>query len=66
MAAHIATQEKTREINPDALNALLARAVQDMGAAMQAPLTNRRLTCGQVRPTNYLVRRRTIANHLGA
>src|SRR5580698_6483358 len=38
MAAHMATQEKTREIDPDALNALLARAVQDMGAAMQAPL----------------------------
>jgi SAM-dependent methyltransferase len=29
---------KGRTINPDALNALLGRAVQDMGAAMQAPL----------------------------
>src|ERR1700753_3615439 len=27
-----------REINPDALNALIGRAVQDMGAALQAPL----------------------------
>jgi SAM-dependent methyltransferase len=27
-----------RDVNPDALNALLGRAVQDMGAAMQAPL----------------------------
>src|SRR5277367_4564504 len=33
------TQVKTqREINPDALNALIGRAVQDMGAALQAPL----------------------------
>ena len=29
---------QTREINPDALNALLGQAVQDMGAALQAPL----------------------------
>ena len=37
----MATQAMTtqeRAINPDALNALLGRAVQDMGAAMQAPL----------------------------
>jgi SAM-dependent methyltransferase len=38
----MATQEQitpqTREVNPDALNALLGRAVQDMGAALQAPL----------------------------
>ena len=27
-----------REVNPDALNALLGQAVQDMGAALQAPL----------------------------
>src|SRR6202789_3809442 len=31
-------QVPAREINPDALNALLGRAVQDMGAALQAPL----------------------------
>ena len=30
--------EKTRTIDPEKLNALLAQAVQDMGAAMQAPL----------------------------
>jgi SAM-dependent methyltransferase len=30
--------EKTRTIDPDKLNALLAQAVQDMGAAMHAPL----------------------------
>jgi SAM-dependent methyltransferase len=36
MAAEVST--KTREINPDALNALLGQAVQDMGAALQAPL----------------------------
>jgi 2-polyprenyl-3-methyl-5-hydroxy-6-metoxy-1,4-benzoquinol methylase len=29
---------QARPINPDALNALLGRVVQDMGAAMQAPL----------------------------
>jgi SAM-dependent methyltransferase len=38
----MATQEQvmpqTRAVNPDALNAMLGRAVQDMGAAMQAPL----------------------------
>jgi SAM-dependent methyltransferase len=38
----MATQEQvtphTRAVNPDALNALLGRAVQDMGAALQAPL----------------------------
>jgi SAM-dependent methyltransferase len=38
----MATQEQiipqAREVNPDALNALLGRAVQDMGAALQAPL----------------------------
>jgi SAM-dependent methyltransferase len=32
------SSEKTRTIDPDKLNALLAQAVQDMGAAMQAPL----------------------------
>ena len=31
-------QVPAREINPDALNAMLGRAVQDMGAALQAPL----------------------------
>ena len=36
----MAAQEQVmpREVNPDALNALLGRAVQDMGAALQAPL----------------------------
>ena len=38
----MATQEQItpqgRAVNPDALNALLGRAVQDMGAALQAPL----------------------------
>ncbi|HEY1993365.1 MAG TPA: class I SAM-dependent methyltransferase [Edaphobacter sp.] len=38
----MATQEQikpqAREVNPDALNAMLGRAVQDMGAALQAPL----------------------------
>jgi SAM-dependent methyltransferase len=38
----MATQEQMkpqeRAVNPDALNALLGRAVQDMGAALQAPL----------------------------
>src|SRR5258708_20282476 len=37
----MATREVTpqvREVNPDALNAMLGRAVQDMGAALQAPL----------------------------
>src|SRR5271156_1005140 len=29
---------RTRTIDPDKLNALLGQAVQDMGAAMQAPL----------------------------
>jgi SAM-dependent methyltransferase len=33
-----AQQIAAREVNPDALNALLGRAVQDMGAALQAPL----------------------------
>jgi SAM-dependent methyltransferase len=33
-----AQQVHAREINPDALNALIGRAVQDMGAALQAPL----------------------------
>jgi SAM-dependent methyltransferase len=32
------SSEKTRTIDPDKLNALLAQAVQDMGAAMHAPL----------------------------
>ena len=31
-------QVMPREVNPDTLNALLGRAVQDMGAALQAPL----------------------------
>jgi SAM-dependent methyltransferase len=31
-------QAQAREVNPDALNALLGRAVADMGAALQAPL----------------------------
>src|SRR5450432_867363 len=32
------TSTQTRPIDPDKLNALLGQAVQDMGAAMQAPL----------------------------
>ena len=32
------SSERTRTIDPDKLNALLGQAVQDMGAAMQAPL----------------------------
>jgi SAM-dependent methyltransferase len=32
------TSPRTRPIDPDKLNALLGQAVQDMGAAMQAPL----------------------------
>jgi SAM-dependent methyltransferase len=38
MATQVEMTPKGREINPDALNALLGRAVQDMGAALQAPL----------------------------
>src|ERR1700677_1926485 len=38
MAADARIQPQAREINPDAMNALLGRAVQDMGAVMQAPL----------------------------
>jgi len=38
MAAQEQTTPRVREVNPDALNALLGRAVQDMGAALQAPL----------------------------
>src|SRR5580693_8701746 len=38
MATDTRVQPPAREINPDALNALLGRAVQDMGAALQAPL----------------------------
>ncbi len=34
----MATSTQTRQIDPDKLNALLGRAVQDMGAAIQAPL----------------------------
>jgi SAM-dependent methyltransferase len=34
----MATSTQTRQIDPDKLNALLGRAVQDMGAALQAPL----------------------------
>src|SRR5271167_1304651 len=32
------SSQRTRTIDPDKLNALLAQAVQDMGAALQAPL----------------------------
>jgi hypothetical protein len=32
------SSEKTRTIDPDKLNALLGQAVQDMSAAMHAPL----------------------------
>jgi SAM-dependent methyltransferase len=38
MATNARVQPAAREINPDAMNALLGRAVQDMGAALQAPL----------------------------
>src|ERR1700733_6748050 len=38
MATDARIQPAAREINPDAMNALLGRAVQDMGAALQAPL----------------------------
>src|SRR5258708_24420860 len=38
MAAQEQVTPQGREINPDTLNALLGRAVQDMGAALQAPL----------------------------
>ncbi len=38
MAIEAQTQQQTREINSDKLNELLGRAVQDMGAAAQAPL----------------------------
>jgi SAM-dependent methyltransferase len=39
MASALSTSsEKTRPIDPDKLNALLGQAVQDMGAAMHAPL----------------------------
>ena len=38
MAAKIQSKAHAREINPDAMNALMGRAVQDMGAALQAPL----------------------------
>src|SRR5271168_3598406 len=38
MATDARIQPAARAINPDALNALLGRAVQDMGAALQAPL----------------------------
>src|SRR6202046_5577467 len=38
MAAEKQMSTQTRAINPDALNALLGQAVQDMGAALQAPL----------------------------
>ena len=34
----MAASTQTRQIDPDKLNALLGRAVQDMGAAIQAPL----------------------------
>jgi SAM-dependent methyltransferase len=36
MTHHV--QGRAREIDPEALNALMGRAVQDMGAALQAPL----------------------------
>src|SRR5258707_3154433 len=38
MATQGQITSQAREVNPDALNALLGRAVQDMGAALQAPL----------------------------
>src|SRR5580693_2180921 len=38
MATDTRVQPPAREINPDARNALLGRAVADMGAALQAPL----------------------------
>ena len=38
MATDVRIQPQPRAINPDAMNALVGRAVQDMGAAMQAPL----------------------------
>ena len=38
MAIEARTQEQTRAIDSDKLNELLGRAVQDMGAALQAPL----------------------------
>ena len=38
MAAHKQVMPQERAVNPDALNALLGQAVQDMGAALQAPL----------------------------
>ena len=38
MATDARIQPAPREINQDAMNALLGRAVQDMGAALQAPL----------------------------
>lgn len=38
MATVTMTQSETRAIDPDKLNALLGRAIQDMGAALQAPL----------------------------
>ncbi|MHB1020874.1 MAG: class I SAM-dependent methyltransferase [Acidobacteriaceae bacterium] len=38
MATVTITHSETRAIDPDKLNALLGQAVQDMGAALQAPL----------------------------
>ncbi|HEY6412460.1 MAG TPA: class I SAM-dependent methyltransferase [Edaphobacter sp.] len=38
MAAEERVSTQTREIDPDALNALFGQAIQDMGAALQAPL----------------------------
>ena len=38
MALETQVNTQARTIDPDALNALLGRAVQDMGAALQAPL----------------------------
>jgi SAM-dependent methyltransferase len=38
VSSPVISSEKTRTIDPDKLNALLAQAVQDMGAAMHAPL----------------------------
>ena len=38
MATHRQVTAPARAVNPDALNAMLGRAVQDMGAALQAPL----------------------------
>ncbi len=38
MATQVQVTPPMRAVNPDALQAMLGRAVQDMGAALQAPL----------------------------